>query len=74
MKYHKLQKKINTRKLLLNTLLNYFKPTSKLMVYLSQDLDKLIVEAQKIKAQKHKFKAKTKSKSLVSQVAWNSLF
>lgn len=53
MKYYKLQRKINNRKILLNKLLNYLKPTNKFMIYLSQDLDKLIVEAQQIKIQNY---------------------
>lgn len=69
MKYDKLQRKINTRKTLLNTLLNYLKPTNKFMVYLSQDLDKLIVEAQRIKVKNYKASKKEKSNSLITQVA-----
>ena len=69
MKYHKLQRKINNRKLLLNTLLNYLKPTNKFMVYISQDLDKLIVKAQIIKSEKHTTLSNTPMKPLSSQVA-----
>ncbi|MPQ43278.1 hypothetical protein [Clostridium tarantellae] len=48
-----LHKKIKRRKLLLNILLTYFKPTNKFIVFLSEDLDILILKAQKIKAKKY---------------------
>lgn len=42
MKLQKIQKKIKRRKYLLNLLLNILPPTNKLMIFLSQDLDKYI--------------------------------
>lgn len=67
MRYSKLQRKINIRKILLNKLLNHLKPTNKLMIYLSQNLDKLIVEAQQIKLQNNI--RKNIEKPLKSQIA-----
>lgn len=39
---------IERRKKILNFLIKYLSPTNKIIVYLSQDLDKLIVEYQSI--------------------------
>ena len=43
----RLEDKILIRKTLLNILLKYLSPTSSLIVYISQDLDKLIFLSQK---------------------------
>ena len=69
MRYRTLQRKINIRKFLLNTLLHHLKPTNRFMVYISQDLDKLIVEAQILKYKKQSNIASHNLKSLSSQVA-----
>ena len=42
-----LNKKINRRKMLLNFLLNFFSPTTFIMVMLSKNLDKFVSESQK---------------------------
>lgn len=41
------KKKLMFKKALLNFLLGYFSPGNKIIVYLSQDLDKLIISYQK---------------------------
>lgn len=42
----KLHKKIQNRKMLLNFLLYHFSPNNKLIIFLSQNLDKYLVKAQ----------------------------
>ncbi|GAB6167654.1 hypothetical protein JCM1393_01140 [Clostridium carnis] len=44
-KSHK--KQILIKKAILNYLLNYFSPTNRLIIYLSQDLDKIVSKYQK---------------------------
>lgn len=44
---NELRRKIITRKILLSFLLKYLSATNKLVVYVSQDLDKLITLRQK---------------------------
>lgn len=43
----KTKNKIRIRKNLLNVLLKYLSPTNSLIVYISQDLDKLVSSSQK---------------------------
>lgn len=42
----KIHRRIKVRKSVLNFLINYFAPTNKFIVYLSQDLDKLVFKYQ----------------------------
>ncbi|AYE35358.1 hypothetical protein CP523_13490 [Clostridium septicum] len=45
--------KITYRKLLLNFLLKYLSPTNPIIIYVSQNLDKLIVDSQKTIYENH---------------------
>lgn len=51
-----LKKHIRIRKRLLNFLLNYFSPTNKFIVFLSQNLDMLVTKRQRSLYIKHKNK------------------
>lgn len=60
MKTKSLHRKINRNKFYLNFLLNYLSPSNKLIIYLSQKLDKLICKKQK------RIYTKYKKKSIIS--------
>lgn len=61
MKRRKLIKKIKIRKKLINFLLLFLSPTNKIMVTLSQNLDKHIARYQSYLSFRHKRKIKNKS-------------
>lgn len=52
----KITQKINNRKLLLNFLLNYFSPSNRFIIYLSQNLDKHVSTYQSYLYRKSKCK------------------
>ena len=69
MKYKSLKNKINRRKLLLNFLLHYIKPNNKIILFLSQDLDKLIVKAQHFHFKKYNKKTNKHMLTFMRNVA-----
>lgn len=60
MRIGELKRKIIHRKILLNVLLLILKPTNKIVVYISQDLDKFITKYQYNLYVKHTKKTKQK--------------
>ena len=57
MKIKSLHRKINRNKFYLNFLLNYLSPSNIFIIYLSQNLDKLICLSQKRMYRKYKKKS-----------------
>lgn len=53
----KIHRKIICRKIVLNFLIKFFEPTNKFIVYLSQDLDKLVFRYQARLYNSHKCKS-----------------
>lgn len=73
MNYKSVVKRIKRRKKLLNILLLFLSPTNKLMVNLSQDLDKYISQYQKQLSIRHHKKHYTNKYKKIRKTAWNSI-